>query len=192
MTFKKAMVQVRRSEGGYSFDLDDPGKETYCGISRRFFPKWAGWAIVDSVKREHGGTLKTNYKIRNNYLNILVNEFYLKYFWKPLRCDNITNPILAEHLFDCGINLGKRSAVRFFQNSMNGFHRKTPGTGGLVLDGLIGPKTIGALNVIEGSFTNFLVEKRIDLYFNKCYKKPVKFKYLRGWCMRSLKYLEKK
>ncbi len=187
MSFSKALKQIKRSEGGYVFDPDDVGGETYVGISRKFFPKWKGWKILDHYKKHSPRNIKTNTIYLNSDLDRFIEEFYLKYFWKPLKCDKIKNPIIAEHLFDCGINLGKKSAVKFFQETMN----HLPGGSALVIDGLIGPKTIGAINEEPKIFANYLVHYRIGLYFSKCYKKQVKFKYLKGWCLRSLKYLDK-
>jgi len=188
MSFTKAMIRVRRSEGGYVNDPDDAGGETYCGISRKFFPKWEGWKIIDVIKKHKGGRLKINYKIPREDLKRLIGIFYYKYFWKPLKCTKITNPILAEHLFDCGINLGKKSAVKFFQECCNDLPLHMPL---LIVDGLIGPKTISSINKINNHFANKIVEYRIELYFRKCYTKPVKFKYLKGWVLRSLKYIQK-
>jgi len=188
MSFLKAMLEVRRSEGFYACDPQDPGGETYMGVARKFFPKWKGWMIVDAVKREHGGKLKVNYRIRNNDLEILVKNFYLKYFWKPLKCDRINNQILQEHLFDCGINLGKKSAVKFIQECCNNTATKNQK---ILVDGLIGPITLSKINLKRKEFANFIVKSRIDLYFEKCKAKPYKFKYLKGWCLRSLKYLQK-
>ena len=185
MSFARAMIEVRRSEGGYVNDPDDTGGETYCGVSRKFFPKWEGWFWVDS-KKKILGKLKTNYKIKGPAMIKALDSFYYKYFWKPLKCDKINNPIIAEHLFDCGINLGKKSAVRFFQETMNKHFGDC-----LTVDGLIGPFTIGQINKGNKYFANILVQERIKLYFSKCFYKPVKYKYLKGWCLRSLKYLQK-
>jgi len=187
MSFSKAMKQIRKSEGGYAFDPDDVGGETYVGISRKFFPKWKGWKIIDHLKKHSGHKVKTNEIFFDNDLDHFIEEFYLKYFWKPLKCDKINNPILAEHLFDCGINLGKKSAVKFFQETLNKYFNNS-----LTVDGLIGPITLHCINQTNKYFVNIFVEERIKLYFSKCYHKPVKFKYLKGWCLRSLKYLELK
>jgi hypothetical protein len=38
-------------EGEWVNDPDDRGGETYRGISRVHWPKWAGWAIIDAEKQ---------------------------------------------------------------------------------------------------------------------------------------------
>jgi len=187
MSFSKAMTKLRKSEGGYVNDPDDIGGETYAGISRKFFPRWEGWRRIDLIKKVR--KIKLNEKIL--VLNIYIDEFYAKYFWYPLKCHRFNNPLIADHLFDCGVNLGKRSAVRFFQRTFNSYQISRGRKFRLVVDGLIGPITIGNIEHTPKAFINYLVESRIQLYFNKCKAKPVKYKYLRGWCMRSLRYLKK-
>lgn len=188
MSFLKAMIKVRQSEGGYIFDPQDPGGETYVGIARKFWPKWYGWWYIDRIKKITGKKIKTNQKFSHSKLNQAVNNFYYKYFWKPLRCEKIKNQIISEHLFDCGINLGKKSAVKFLQECCNKTAVKSQK---LIVDGLIGPKTLGKINLKRPEFANFVVEYRIELYFSKCKARPYKYKYIRGWVLRSLKYLKK-
>ena len=41
-------------EGLYSYDPNDPGGETWCGVSRVNNPNWSGWAIIDAHKKQFG------------------------------------------------------------------------------------------------------------------------------------------
>ena len=185
MSFSKAMEGVLVSEGGYANDPQDEGGETYCGIARKFFPDWEGWRTIDQIKGRSAHPIRNNTKFVDPNLDKSINLFYLVNFWNPLKCDDILNPVVADHLFDCGINFGRKSAVKFLQLTCNGFTR----TNDLIVDGLIGPKTIGAINQFDDTFSQYMVRARIELYFDKCEVKPYKYKYLKGWCLRSLKYL---
>lgn len=49
--FKKALGLILKNEGGYVFDRDDSGGETYKGIARNMNSKWDGWVIVDIFKK---------------------------------------------------------------------------------------------------------------------------------------------
>ena len=51
--FIKSYEITCKHEGGYSFDPDDAGGETYKGISRRFNPQWSGWKIIDYSDKEN-------------------------------------------------------------------------------------------------------------------------------------------
>ena len=47
--FDKALEILLANEGQYANDKEDLGGETYCGISRKFNPSWAGWQIIDKA-----------------------------------------------------------------------------------------------------------------------------------------------
>ena len=50
-SFKRAFrLIIEGFEGNYSNDKDDPGGETYKGISRNMNKDWEGWKIIDSYK----------------------------------------------------------------------------------------------------------------------------------------------
>ena len=76
--FNKAYKKTAASEGGYSNDPEDPGLETYCGISRRHWPKWPGWKEIDRHKKTNG-PIKTNQKLVGADLATEVKIFYLRY-----------------------------------------------------------------------------------------------------------------
>lgn len=183
MSFQKALIQIKISEGGYANDPDDTGGETYMGVARKFHPNWEGWKFIDSLKAKK--KLKTNQKFNYTTLNRFIRDFYHDKFWVKLRCDEINNPIVSEHLMDCGVNFGRNGAIKFIQESVN----KNSGMI-LKIDGLIGPATINAINSTDKRFANKLVEDRIGLYFKKCRAQKYKFKYLKGWTLRSLKFLD--
>ena len=48
--FEEAFELVMGEEGVYSFNLYDPGGETYCGIARNKHPAWSGWEYLDKQK----------------------------------------------------------------------------------------------------------------------------------------------
>lgn len=188
--FDKALKKILGSEGGYANDPDDPGRETYCGISRKFWPKWEGWEWIDAHKKNFG-PIRTNEKIKGYELLKEITAFYYKYFWKPLKCDLIDNQSVAESLFDHAVNAGGKTAVRMLQREINLYAQTYES---IAEDGLIGPKTIGALAAAiqdEPNFPNHFIQARISTYFQKCYDKKFKFKYLKGWVLRCLKHLEK-
>lgn len=75
--------------GKRTVDPNDPGGETYSGISRRYNPKWEGWVFIDKSDYESA------YK--------LVKSFYLNNYWIPAGCDKVPFP-MDICLFDSQVN----------------------------------------------------------------------------------------
>lgn len=110
--FLKAHHITEQTEGGYVNDPDDNGGETYAGISRKFFPTWGGWSIVDSHK-----PLKTNQKIKDNALTEKIHQFYKANFWDKIGGDAMTDQDLANQVYDMAVNSGVGSALKLLKEA---------------------------------------------------------------------------
>jgi len=130
--FKNSFPIIERNEGGYANDPKDNGGETYCGISRKSFPRWSGWSFIDTQVKP----IKNNTFFKN--LNANVEHFYLLNFWDKMQLGNM-GQTLANQLLDYGVNSGKNKAIKSLQIALNknGFN--------LVEDGIIGRKTLNAV-----------------------------------------------
>jgi lysozyme family protein len=111
--FHTALTPTLKAEGGYVNDPQDNGGETYRGISRKNFPKWNGWAFVDTHKPLHTGQL-----IADGNIDSLVDAFYRSNFWNPIMGDDIINQDVANDLFDSSVNMGVHQAVILSQRSL--------------------------------------------------------------------------
>ena len=69
--FDKALELTLKAEGGYVDDPDDPGGETYKGISRSRNPKWQGWINVDllKAKRNFPRNLDDDQELQETFTN---------------------------------------------------------------------------------------------------------------------------
>mgnify|MGYP006921402083 CR=1 FL=1 len=103
---------TEQTEGGYVNDPDDNGGETYAGISRKFFPKWAGWSLVDSHK-----PLKTNQKIKDGALTEQIHHFYKENFWDKIGGDQMADQDLANQVYDMAVNSGVGSALKLLKEA---------------------------------------------------------------------------
>ena len=117
-----------RNEGGHTLEPH----ETWMGIDRVEEPEWHGWAIVDSMKKKDDfpHCLSLNPELLQS-----VRDFFRTNFWQPIKGDEITDQGVADKLYDAGVNMGTGTAIRLMQESL-----------GLEADGIIGPKTIAAIN----------------------------------------------
>ena len=161
MSFEKGLKKLLEHEGYYSNVESDHGGETYAGISRHFFPKWEGWRLLDSE----------NYQ--NAELSEAVANFYRVYFWYPLKCDLIDNDFIAIVVFNFGVNFGKRQAAKKVQRIL-----------GVKQDGLIGTKTLYALNETNAEMFiyHFLLEA-VEFYSHLA-KDFSQRQFFRGWIGR--------
>ena len=129
---RKFIEETLKLEGNYCMVSGDAGGETYRGIARKMWPKWEGWSIVDSHK-----PLKYNQRINDERLDNMIVDFYYERFAKPIRLDQIPNPVIAYHLYDFGVNAGVKQAVKLLQRAINNVIKTN-----IAVDGVIGPVTI--------------------------------------------------
>ena len=141
---EKALPTLLADEGLWVLecDPDDTGGETWSGISRNNWPRWAGWAIIDRMKKS-GITPKKHPEF--GQLKALTESFYKQNFWDTYGCDELPYE-LAYEMFEQAVNLGGGRMVTNLQKVLNCLNRKLKnGTleygSDIGVDGKIGPKT---------------------------------------------------
>lgn len=168
---KNVIEKIKKSEGYYSNNPHDLGKETYRGISRRYHPAWKGWKLIDKIK-EKG--IVHNQRIEE--LEPLVNEFYFKYLdrfrvWEF--------PPEFQHLLSDTIILHGGTGVKMLQKSL-----------GCKTDGSLGVKTISAFKRFISKYDiNILKDNIITLRKDYYIKKNNQF--TKGWLNRLKQFKTK-
>jgi lysozyme family protein len=135
--FNRAILKISRYEGvefdpdgrpvpgrtGHVNHPDDPGGETNYGVTRR-------------VALENGWTGP----MRDiPYPKVL--DIYRRRYWD----DDIPDQEIAEELFGTGVNCGMPVVKKFLQRTLNVLNAKRMKYPDLVVDGVVGPRTIDAL-----------------------------------------------
>lgn len=167
--FEEAFEKMIVNEGGYKLHnvSGDRGGQTYAGIARNFHPTWPGWYFID------------NNQVDNPELTDHVREFYRNNFWNKIKGDEIKDQVVAETLFDFAVNAGTPTAARLAQSVVD----TTP-------DGIIGSKTIEALNKVKSE--DFIIRyalAKVARYANIVNRDRSQQKFLLGWINRTLKGL---
>ena len=116
--FKTAYKKIEAVEGGYCFDPDDSGGETYKGISRRANPNWNGWISIDAIKKAHPTTFKGILK-KTPELEKKVQDLYKDKYWDCFELDDVPNQLVAEQMFDTAVNQGQTAAIKFAQRVLD-------------------------------------------------------------------------
>lgn len=171
--FTEAFNLMIANEGGYINDPDDPGGETYKGVSRKIHSKWEGWTMVDILKRQAGFPANLD---KDPELQEAVSDFYRVNFWDKLNGDQIENQEVASSIFDFAVNAGIGTSALLAQLVVE---TKT--------DGVIGPESITKINAFDsGHFLAAFTVAKIARYVNIVKKRPTSRKYFYGWALRAL------
>lgn len=177
--FQNAIGLILRHEGGYSWNKNDHGQETAFGISRVYWPKWSGWPTIDTIKaNKKPNESLDSLLMDNSTLMSLVKSFYKANFWNPLNLDKIKDQQIANAVVDFGVNAGTGRSARLLQKAV-----------GVLSDGIIGDKTIEAVNsqspaVVLGKFN----ELRKDYYDAIIQHDPTQGQFKASWYSRITPY----
>lgn len=135
--FDPAWEKLRGIEGDFSDDPNDSG-----GATR--------WGVTEALARKHGydGPMQ-------DLPTETAREICKAEFWDPLRLDDIADlsEAVAYELLDTGYNMGPTWPGKYLQRSLNAFNRSDlpePEWPELKPDGVIGDKTIEALDIFLG------------------------------------------
>lgn len=178
------------TEGGYSNDPADSGGETYRGISRRNFPNWPGWRLVDQYKS------KTNFQSlldKDVTLQTLVKQFYKQEMWDYHSLDTVRYQDIANEVFDTSVNMGKKIGGTFLQRSLNVANINGKYYKDLEVDGHIGSMTIKALHLhpTPRNILKALNALQGARYIEICENNPSQEKFFNGWMKRVNEYCDK-
>ena len=152
--FDDIIEVVLEHEGGYVNDPKDPGGETNFGIAKRSHPD----EDIKNLTKED------------------AKRIYYQDYWMKNRVPQI--PDQLKHIyFDMCVNQGRSRAVKILQQTAN-----AKGAG-LIVDGGLGPKTVGALENVE---LERVRAYRIKYYADLVTRKPNLEKFYFGWFRRAL------
>jgi len=152
-TFETAFNSLIQKEGGYINDPYDRGGETKYGISKNTYK---------------------HLDIKNLTLQ-QAKEIYYRDYWIPSKADKLPDQLAIMH-FDMAVNAGVKRANQILQRALNkqGFN--------LVVDGIIGPKTLSAVK--KANLSKLLADYTIER--NRYYARTGQTRYLKGWINRSI------
>ena len=152
--FDDIIKVVLKHEGGYVNDPKDPGGETNFGIAKRSHPD------VDIKNLTEAG----------------AKDIYKEHYWDGNKVESLSED-LRHIYFDMCVNQGKGRAVKILQKAANAKGAN------LVVDGGLGPKTIGAMKGVE---LQRVRAYRVKYYADLVTRKPDLERFYFGWFRRAL------
>lgn len=163
--FEIAIPHTLVWEGGYVFHEADPGGETNRGITDRLDGKIDGMVDLDG---DGYGDVDIKGLTEDE-----AKQVYKRRFWDRMQGDKIESQLIANILFDGFVNCGF-NGIRIMQRLL---HLKD--------DGIVGPKTLAAINGADELllYNRYKIE-RIKYYQDLAERKPALKVFLHGWMNR--------
>ena len=183
--FEQGLAVVLAHEGGFVDDPVDPGGATNWGISLRWL-KSIGDYDDDGVL---DGDLDGDGDVDRDDIFAMTRaqaaEFYRVHFWDRYRYGRIHAPVVAMKVFDLTVNMGsgykaRTGAHTLLQRACRANDRP------LVEDGLLGPKSIRAVNECDPvALLSAVRSEAGGFYRGLIAARPQFEKYRRGWLKRA-------
>jgi len=175
--FDECVNVVVGFEGGYVNNKDDKGGETNYGITA---------ATLESAKTK--GWVSDNVSIKNLKLSH-AKVIYKNGYWNAVKADDLPYP-LDLIMFDMAVNHGVNTAIKLLQKSLNsilGFD--------LVIDGIIGSKTITAINKLTNTghlrcLCAYVLLNRTELYTSIIQSNKTQERFFKGWIVNRVTKLK--
>lgn len=157
--FSKYAPKLLQLEGGYTNHPDDLGGPTNLGITLKTYQQYCGQnKTIKDLRNMSYGTWE---------------EIMKDMYWDKCRADEIESQPLAEIIVDWCVNSG-----------MVGL-RKVQEIAGVKPDGIVGPKTLAAINgANSASLFDRIWKARQQFYINIVKRSPTQKVFMNGWMNR--------
>lgn len=198
-SFEAAYNHTAPLEGGYVNDPKDRGGETYCGISRKFWPNWAGWAKIDVYKQMYPNTssFSADQFIKalraDEWLETQVKLFYKENFWDECQCEWMPHEV-AKEVYDTAVNQGVGTACKYLQEALNLLNDGGKLYADVQVDGKVGGNTMTALRAYLKVRTQSVLLKalnglQLQRYIKIAQKDSIQERYFYGWLKQRITIL---
>lgn len=180
--FKKSMkllFEAEFSNQKEKFLHQNKGEEglTLGGVYEKYNRVNINWEYVRGVLEKHKGDFKkaSVELFENEFVMDSVSAVYRRNYWGKMRLDEVNSQKIADEMFLFGVVAHPKNAIKLAQRLV-----------GVVDDGIIGAKTLSALNAYDESKFDLEFDEREKRYFESIVKnKPHLSINLVGWKNRA-------
>lgn len=174
--FLGALEYTLENEGGFSNHAKDRGGATKFGIS----------SVLLSAFLQRSATLDDVSNLDQDQ----AQEIYKKYFWDELRLSEVNDQMIATAIFDVGVNMGCKQAIKITQMALNDLlsddHPKYGPPELIEVDGVMGKYTILKINEVDPTwFIKIFRVKLLAKYSDIVAKIPEQKVFIKGWTARA-------
>lgn len=158
---------IIRREGGYVFHSEDKGGATNYGITQVTLGKWR------KLGRE-----ATPQEVKN-LTEKEAREIYTQLYIKVPGFDKIKDEKLREHAIDIGVNSGYTRSISWIQEAV-----------GQIPDGILGPKTLAALDECDiDTVRKNVIKARLKFIGKLITNNPSQAVFCHGWLARISEFI---
>jgi lysozyme family protein len=169
MDWDTALTHLLDIEGGFTDDSADPGNKLPDGR-----PGCTNLGVTQAAWEAYIGRKVTHDEMRA-LTRKDVDPFYRAMYWDSIRADDLPQ-LLRYAVFDAGVNSGPVTAIRWLQQAV-----------GATPDGILGPKTLAAINELNHDATlRRMLAKRLTAMTSMSGWPS----FSRGWARRVATLLE--
>ena len=175
MDYKDAIGKVLEHESGYVNNRLDAGKRTNYGITQATYEKFIGRKLVGpDTDAPKGQPMSEAESVMRQMPKGNAIQIYKTMYWDAIQGDKIKHFTIATLIFDQAVNRGVSAAVKQAQRVL-----------GLTQDGVVGPKTLAALNAVSDTdFAAKYLAESTAAYKAIVAKNPSQAVFLSGWLNR--------
>jgi len=163
-SFDKYAPKLKKWEGGYANHPNDTGHETMCGVTLATFRQFFG---ADKTEADLRAMTEAQWR------TIMKGGF-----WDKCWADQIRSQAVAELIVDWCVNSG------------TGMLKNVQSIVGTKQDGIIGPKTLAAINAARAQLLHFKVKAARAAYYESIViQRPSNIAFYDGWMNRLASFI---
>ncbi len=162
-SIEKLTPFILKWEGGYVHHKYDKGGATNKGVT------YKTWEAYCKKKGKEASLTSLRHMTNAEWM-----EIFREHSWNPWQADKIASQRVANVLVDWSWMSGARTAIKKVQRLL-----------GVAVDGIVGPKTLAAINGHSGdALFGQIKELRKKFYYGIVKQDPTQQTFLKGWLRR--------
>lgn len=175
----KLLFQVEFSNMPNKFLHKNKGEDGYTlgGIYQKYNKDNIDWNFIEDLLAKNDGDLKKSSVelFLNPRIMKEVKDAYRDKYWNYMKLDDVKSQKIADEMFLFGVLAHPKNAIKLAQSLVN-----------ITVDGLIGNKTLNALNSFDENSFDLKFDDLEEKYFEKIIlRSPRLAVNLKGWKNRA-------
>jgi lysozyme family protein len=178
--FQKALSFVLGNEGGFENDPNDEGGATNYGVTLRYLR-----SLSDEKLRGYGFYVPPDLLSIEKMTLDQATAVYKGEFWDCADFGAIQRQSICNYVFDMAVNHGPSIGIKLLQRAICACMMSREY---LPDDGLLGEKTISAMDRGTLGLPSVLVAQRAQYYRELVHVRPADREFLDGWLVRAFRF----